>query len=70
MRQSPHRVRNFEALQHWPRGGIQAIAANFLARKLGAIQQQRAHPARRADRRAGRSRRTRPNNRNIVEHVE
>src|SRR6266567_7074810 len=51
--------------QYWPALRIQAIAAHFLARKFFAFNQERAQSVGRAKGRAGRARRSAPDDRHI-----
>src|ERR1700704_3716710 len=51
--------------QNWPTLGIQTIAAHLLTRKFFAFNQKRAQSVGRAKSRAGRARRSAPNDRHI-----
>jgi hypothetical protein len=65
VRQLPNRCVNGESGQHRPAGRIQAIAADFFARKLFALEQEGLNTRARAKGGAGRSSRSASDNGNI-----
>ena len=68
MGQTEHALRDSDTPQYRPAAWVDAVTANFVARKFRLFEQERFQSRARAKRRAGRARRARAADDHIVAH--